>query len=112
MRKRARLTAGFICPHAYVLITRQAEDVPIHWSALHLMRISFVSAPSLDSSGSVVRHTNAPFSCTSAVAFAGHSIAATSIFTPVLDMSNIFMLGGNVTRVPAKGKRKKENNEE
>ena len=66
-----------------------AEDVPITWSRPNLMRISLVSAPSLDSSGSAVRHTNASAlvwvipSYTSAVAFAGHSIAATSIFTPV-----------------------------
>jgi hypothetical protein len=46
------------------------------------------------------------------VAFAGHSMAATSIFTPpvaesVFVMSNSFMLGGIVTRVPEKRKRKK-----
>jgi hypothetical protein len=35
------------------------------------------------------------------VAFAGHLMAATSIFTPVFVMLNSFMLdGGNVTRVP------------
>jgi hypothetical protein len=35
------------------------------------------------------------------VAFAGHSMAATSIFTPVSEMLNSFKLGGgNVTRVP------------
>ena len=99
----------------YVLITRQAEDVPITWSRPHLMRISLVSAPSLDSSGSVVRHTNASRSYTNAVTFAGHSMAATSIFTPVLIMLNSFMLdGGKVTRVPEneKGESEKKRNEE
>ena len=96
----------FIRPHGYVLITRQAEDVPITWSRPHLMRISLVSAPSLHSPRSVVRHTIAHLphrdaSYTSAVAFAGHSMAATSIFTPVSEMLNSFKLGGgNVTRVP------------
>jgi hypothetical protein len=68
------------------------------------MRISLVSAPSLDSSGSVVRHTNSSRTTTSAVAFAGHSMAATSIFTPVFLMLNSFMLTkvlDGVTRVPA-----------
>ena len=108
---RSAADRRFIRLHAYVLITRQAEDVPITWSRPHLKRISLVSAPSLDSSGSVVRHTNAAFvaekplpvlgSNISAVAFAGHSIAATSIFTPVRLISIVFMLGGgNVTRVP------------
>jgi hypothetical protein len=42
------------------------------------------------------------------VAFAGHSMTATSIFTPVFVMLNSFMLGGGkVTRVPEKRKRKK-----
>ena len=74
------------------------------------MRISLVSAPSLDSSGSVVRHTNASlYLYTSAVAFAGHSMAATSIFTPVFVMLNSFILGGgNVTRVPEDEKREKD----
>ena len=35
------------------------KDVPITWPAEHMMRISLVVALSLDSSWSVVRHTNA-----------------------------------------------------
>ena len=79
-----------------------------------MMRILLVSAPSLDSSGSVMRHTNAGLylseeSYTSDVTFAGHSMAATLIFTPVSLISNSFMLGGgNVTRVPENEKRKKD----
>jgi hypothetical protein len=84
-----------------------AEDVPITWSGSHPIRISLVSAPS--SLESVVLHTNVqpplrPFSARN-VAFAGHSMAATSIFTPEPEILNVFMLGcGNVTRVPERRK--------
>jgi hypothetical protein len=58
----------------------------------------------------MVRHNNASYSVIRAVAFAGHSMAATSIFTLVLVTSNIFILdGGNVTRVPEKEEREKDN---
>ena len=90
MRKYVRLAR-----HSSLM--RIYENVPIIWVHSHPMRIS----------PSVVWHTNVMFvastrSETIAVAFAGHSTAATSIFTLVFVMLNSFMLvGGNVTRVPA-----------
>jgi hypothetical protein len=69
------------------------------------MWISLVSKEGATYLRTVVLHTNVSLpqllSCTRAVAFAGHSMAATSIFTPVFLISKVFILGGsNVTRVP------------
>jgi hypothetical protein len=52
---------GHFYASSYIVIFSSAhvenKDVPISWSAAHLMQISLVSAPSLDSSWSVVWHT-------------------------------------------------------
>ena len=82
-----------------------AEDVPITWFALHPMWISLVSKEGATYLRTVVCSTNVSLpqflSCTRAVEFAGHSMAATSIFTSVFLISKVFILGGsNVTRVP------------
>ena len=86
-----------------IILFLHRRNVPITWLGVHLIQISLVSAPSLDSSGSVVRHKNSwcRSKYASAVAFAGHSMAATSICTPVFVISNdVVEGGGNVTRVP------------